>query len=87
MAAGLSFDGTGMYTEVPMPKISLANMEDYYTLDTRTIKVESKEFLGITAEKLLMGMPFFVYGYPNNAKIMPYSTYTLNAAFIDRMHN
>lgn len=87
VAAGLSFDGTGMYTEVPMPKISLANMEDYYTLDTRTMKVESKDFLGIAAEKLLIGMPFFVYGYPNNAKIMPYSTYTLNAAFIDRMHN
>ena len=86
VVAGLSFDGSGMYTEVPSMKVTLSDMDSYYTLDTRTIKKESKDFFGLAGETLLGNIPIFVYGYPNTAKITPYSTYQINSAFIDRMH-
>ncbi len=86
VVAGVSFDGTGMYTEVPSMKVTLSDKDSYYTLDTRTIKKESKDFFGIAGETILGSIPIFVYGYPNTAKITPYSTYQINSAFIDRMH-
>ena len=67
-------------------KVTLSDKDSYYTLDTRTIKKESKDFFGLAGETILGSIPIFVYGYPNTAKITPYSTYQINSAFIDRMH-
>lgn len=86
VVAGLSFEGSSMYTEVPSMKVTLSDKDSYYTLDTRTIKKESKDFFGLAGETILGSVPIFVYGYPNTAKITPYSTYQINSAFIDRMH-
>lgn len=62
------------------------NDPNYNCFDSTTLK-EEKNASSNMAVRLLKTIPIKLYGYKNNAPITPSSTYQLNNALIDRIHN
>lgn len=78
--AAMSVDGLKFTVEPTHPKITLENTE-LNEINSGDVTVD-----GIGAS-LLRSLDVKIFSYMNNASIMPYSTYQVNQALIDRMHS
>ena len=76
--------GEGIFTEKTYLDFA-AETDDIHSLKTRDIKPEGSG-VPLLAANLVKNLSVELFGYANTNPITPYSTYQINAAFIDKLH-
>ena len=76
--------GEGIFTEKTYLDFA-AETDDIYSLKTSDIKPEGSG-VPLLAANLVKNLSVEIFGYANTNPITPYSTYQINAAFIDKLH-
>ena len=76
--------GEGIFTEKTYLDLA-AETDDIHSLKTRDIKPEGSG-VPLLAANLVKNLSVELFGYANTNPITPYSTYQINAAFIDKLH-
>lgn len=76
--------GEGIFTEKTYLDLA-AETDDIHSLKTSDIKPEGSG-VPFLAANLVKNLSVELFGYANTNPITPYSTYQINAAFIDKLH-
>lgn len=76
------------YTVLNAPTYLNLSMEDsrFYKFDSKTLTPEGGS-IATTVAKILKNASITLYGYTNDAEIMPSSTYQVNNALIEKIHS
>ncbi len=76
--------GEGIFTEKTYLDFT-AESDDIHSLKTSDIKPEGSG-VPLLAANIVKNLSVQIFGYANTNPITPYSTYQINAAFIDKLH-
>ena len=76
--------GEGIFTEKTYLDLA-TETDDIHSLKTTDIKPEGTG-VALLAANLVKNLSVEIFGYANTNPITPYSTYQINAAFIDKLH-
>ena len=76
--------GEGIFTEKTYLDF-VAESDDIHSLKTSDIKPEGSG-VPLLAANIVKNLSVQIFGYANTNPITPYSTYQINAAFIDKLH-